>query len=305
MKLGISLAQGCDREYLGLDARTAWDRTVESARAAEALGFESIWINDHFQVDPPLIEAPIFEPFVELTGLAIATRRVRLGHLVLAAAYRNAALTAKMISTLDVVSGGRVELGIGAGWKEDEWLAYGYGFPDAPERLAILADHLEIITRMLAPGRATYEGGHASVHDAIHEPKGLQVPRIPIVVGGNGPRVTWRLAARFADELNLDALMPDEVARALPVIAERCTEIGRDPASLRVSVYVWGRPAQVSPGRERRDRIREFEGLGIDRLILQGFAEVAQPGVLESIADDASALGLLRDGAAPSPGSGA
>ena len=129
MKLGISLAQGCDREYLGLDARTAWDRTIASAREAEALGFESIWINDHFQVDPPLIEAPIFEPFVELTGLAMATQRVRLGHLVLAAAYRNAALTAKMISTLDVVSGGRVELGIGAGWKEDEWLAYGYGFP--------------------------------------------------------------------------------------------------------------------------------------------------------------------------------
>ena len=112
-------------------------------------------------------------------------------------------------------------------------------------------------------------------------------------MGGNGPKVTWRLAARFADELNLDALMPDEVARALPVIAERCTEIGRDPASLRVSVYVWGRPADVSPGRERRDRIREFESLGISRLILQGFAEVAQPGVLESIADDAAAVGLL------------
>ena len=112
-----------------------------------------------------------------------------------------------------MISGGRAELGIGAGWKEDEWLAYGYGFPDAPTRLAILADHLEIITRMLAPGRATYDGAHAQVIDAIHEPKGLQQPRLPIVVGGNGPKVTWRLAARFADELNLDALMPDEVER--------------------------------------------------------------------------------------------
>ena len=299
MKLGISLAQGCDREYVGLDARSAWDRTMDSARTAEALGFESIWINDHFQVDPPLIDAPIFEPFVELTGLALATRRARLGHLVLAAAYRNPGLTAKAISTLDVVSGGRVELGIGAGWKEDEWLAYGYGFPDAPERLAILADHLEIISRMLGPGRATYEGKHASVHDAIHEPKGLQEPRIPIMVGGNGPKVTWRLAARFADELNLDALMPEEVAQALPVIAERCREIDRDPATLRVSVYVWGRPAEVAPGRERRDRIREFEDLGIDRLILQGFAEVTEPGTLESIAADGVAVGLLETGATP------
>ena len=294
MKIGLTLPQGCDREYLGLDPRTAWQRTVEVAQEAEALGFESIWLNDHFQVDPPLIDAPIFEPFVELTGLAMATHRVRLGHLVLAAAYRNAALTAKMISTLDVVSGGRVELGIGAGWKEDEWLAYGYGFPDAPERLAILADHLEIISRMLGPGRATYEGRHASVHDAIHEPKGIQLPRLPIMVGGNGPKVTWRLAARFADELNLDALMPDEVARALPIIAERCKEIGRDPASLRVSVFVWGRPAETAPGRERRGRIREYESLGISRLILQGFAATTQPGLLASMADDGAAVGVLE-----------
>jgi F420-dependent oxidoreductase-like protein len=293
VKLGLTLPQGCDREYVGLDPRHAWERTVDVARSAEALGFESVWAYDHFQVDPPLIDAPIFEPFVELSALAMATSRVRLGHLVLAAAYRNAALTAKMISTLDVISGGRAELGIGAGWKEDEWLAYGYGFPAAPERLNILADHLEVISRMLAPGRATYEGRHASVHDAIHEPKGLQVPRLPIVVGGNGPKVTWRLAARFADELNLDALMPDEVARALPVIADRCNEIGRDPASLRVSVHIWGRPADVAPGRQRRDRLREYEALGVSRIILQGFAAVTEAGLLESIADDGAALGLL------------
>ena len=293
MKLGITLPQGCDREYLGLDPRSAWERTVAAAQTADALGFESIWAYDHFQVDPPLIEAPIFEPFVELSALAMATKRVRLGHLVMAAAYRNAALTAKMISTLDVVAGGRAELGIGAGWKEDEWLAYGYGFPETSERLAILADHLEVITRMLAPGRATYDGRHASVHDAIHEPKGLQAPRLPIVVGGNGPKVTWRLAARYADELNLDALMPDEVAKAMPVIAERCTEIGRDPASLRVSVHIWGRPGEVAAGRERRARLREYEDIGVSRVILQGFAEVTQPGVMASIAEDGAAVGLL------------
>ena len=146
---------------------------------------------------------------------------------------------------------------------------------------------------MLAPGRATYAGRHASVHDAIHEPKGLQEPRLPIVVGGNGPKVTWRLAARFADELNLDALMPDEVAQALPVIAERCREIDRDPASLRVSVHIWGRPAEVAPGRERRDRLRDYEALGVDRIMLQGFAAVTEPGLLEAIADDAAAVGLL------------
>ena len=111
---------------------------------------------------------------------------------------------------------------------------------------------------MLGPGRATFEGTHAHVRDAIHEPKGLQQPRIPILVGGNGPKVTWRLAARFADELNLDALPPAQVEAALPVIAERCAEVGRDPATLAVSVHIWGEAGAVAPGAERRQRLRDY-----------------------------------------------
>jgi len=297
VKIGLTLPQGCDREYLGLDAATAWARTVEVARWAEERSFESLWVYDHMQVDPPPEEAPVFEPFVELSALAMATSRARLGHLVLAAAYRNAGLTAKAISTLDVVSGGRAILGIGAGWKEDEWLAYGYGFPSAGERLAILADHLEIISRMLGPGRATWNGVHAHVRDAIHEPKGLQRPRIPILVGGNGPNVTWRLAARFADELNLDALTPSQVEAALPVIASRCAEIGRDPASLAVSVHIWGE-ADAPPGAERRQRLRDYAGLGLSRAIVQGFAAVRDEHALDEVVEDCLAVGMLDEAAA-------
>jgi F420-dependent oxidoreductase-like protein len=293
VKVGVTLPQGCDREYLGVDAATAWQRTMQAARQAEARGFESVWLYDHMQVDPPLIEAPIFEPFVELSALAMVTSRVRLGHLVLAAAYRNAGLTAKMISTLDVVSGGRAELGIGAGWKQDEWLAYGYGFPPARERLAILADHLEIITRMLAPGRATFDGTHAQVIDAIHEPKGLQEPRLPILVGGNGPNVTWRLAARFADELNLDAMPVDRVEAALPIIWQRCEEVDRDPSTLRVSVHLWG-DAQAVDGEDRRSKLRGYESLGISRVMLQGFGSVTDDHLIDRIADDCAALGMLE-----------
>ena len=294
MRIGLTLPQGCDREYLGLDAADAWHRTVEIARRAEAAGIESLWAYDHFQVDPPLIEAPILEPMVELAGIAMVTERVRIGHLVMAAAYRNPGLTAKMISTLDVLSGGRTELGIGAGWKEDEWRAYGYGFPPARERLAILEDHLEIITRMLSPGRASYTGVHASVHDAIHEPKGLQQPRIPILIGGNGPNVTWRLAARFADELNLDALRPEQVAEALPVIRQRCEEAGRDPATLRVSVHVWLDPP-ARPGSERRELLLSYADVGLARAILQGFPAVSDPEYLDSLVEDCAAVGLLED----------
>jgi F420-dependent oxidoreductase-like protein len=292
VQIGLTLPQGCDREFLGLDAGTAWQRTIDVARSAEALGFESLWVYDHFAVDPPPEEAIVFDPFVELSVIAAETSRARLGHLVLAAAYRNAALTAKMIATLDVVSGGRVELGIGAGWKQDEWLAFGYGFPSARERLDILADHLEVISRMLAPGRATFEGQHASVREAINEPKGLQSPHIPILVGGNGPNRTWRLAARFADELNLDALPPPAVAEALAVIQERCGEIERDPASLRVSVHIWGE-ATVAPGQARRDRLREYEDLGVDRVMLQGFGAVSDDGLLDEMAEDCSAVGVM------------
>src|SRR6187549_1400800 len=262
MKLGVIVPQGWVGEYDGWEPLEAWRRTTTVARQADRLGFESIWLFDHFHTVPRPTDEITFESFTSLSALAAITERVRLGHIVICTAFRNPALTSKMISTMDSISGGRMELGIGAGWKEDEWLAYGYGFPDAPERLAVLADHLEVITRMLQPGHATYEGVHASVHDAIHLPKGLQDPRIPIMVGGNGPKVTWRLAARYADELNLDALMPDEVAAAMPVIADRCREIGREPASLRVSVFLWGRPAAVSPGRERRDLWRRYEDAG-------------------------------------------
>jgi F420-dependent oxidoreductase-like protein len=297
MRVGITLPQGCDREYLGVEPRRAWERTVEVAQEAEALGFESLWAYDHMQVDPPPEEAPIFDPFVELSALAVVTSRARLGHLVLAAAYRPAGLTAKMITTLDVVSGGRVELGIGAGWKQDEWESYGYGFPAASERLAILADHLEIITRMLQPGPVTYEGRYASMHGALHEPVGLQSPRIPVLIGGNGPNVTWRLAAQFADELNLDAMPPEDVERALPVIRSRCEEIGRDPDTLRVSVHIWG-AADATAGVARRDRLRAYADLGLSRAIVQGFAAVKDRGHLETMAADVDAAGLLGDPAA-------
>jgi alkanesulfonate monooxygenase SsuD/methylene tetrahydromethanopterin reductase-like flavin-dependent oxidoreductase (luciferase family) len=293
MRAGVTLPQGCDREYLGVEAETAWRRTVEVAQRAEEAGFDSLWAYDHFQVDPPPEEAIVFDPLIELAALAMATSRATLGTLVAAAAYRNAAMTAKMFSTIDVVSGGRAVLGIGAGWKQDEWLAYGYGFPPAARRLAILRDHLEIITRMLAPGRATYAGEHAHVIDAIHEPKGLQQPRIPVMIGGNGPEVTWRLAARFGDSLNLDALAPAAVERALPVIAARCDEIGRDPSTLPVSVHLWGAAMNVGPGPERQRRLQQYAELGVERVIVQGFAAVTDPDALESLIDDCGAVGLL------------
>jgi alkanesulfonate monooxygenase SsuD/methylene tetrahydromethanopterin reductase-like flavin-dependent oxidoreductase (luciferase family) len=196
----------------------------------------------------------------------MATKRVRLGHMVICTGFRNPALTAKMCSTIDVISHGRFELGIGAGWKEDEWIAYGYGFPTLAERMAALGDHLEIIKRMLEPGRATYEGPYGEVHGAINEPKGLQQPRIPIIVGGNGRNVTFRYAARFADELNLVFLTPDQVAELLPLIRQRCEEEDRDPDTLRVSLYTRDHDVRHA-GAARTDLLGRLAAIGLDRVV--------------------------------------
>ena len=294
MRVGIIVPQGWTGEYGGWDASRAWARSVAIAHEAEALGFDSLWLFDHVQTEPVPTDEITFEAFVGLSALAVETARVRLGHLVLCAGYRNPALVAKMISTLDVVSGGRAELALGAGWKQDEYEAYGWGFPPLRERMALLEDTLEIVTRMLAPGHATYEGPQASVRDAINVPKGEQSPRIPVMVGGNGPNRTWRLAARFADELNLDWLSPDEVAEARPVIASRCEEIGRDPGTLRLSVNI-GRPHSAPEGAVRSDLLQRYADAGVDRVMTLIAASADDDGALERFAEDCVAAGCELD----------
>jgi F420-dependent oxidoreductase-like protein len=250
----VIVPQGWTGEYAGWDAQRAWQRTVEVAQRADQMGFDSIWLFDHFHTTPDPTDEIVFESYTTLTALATATHNVRLGHIVTCAGFRNPALLAKMVTTMDVISGGRMILGIGAGWKEEEWLAYGYGFPDAKGRLDRLEDALEIATQMFRPGRASYEGKVSSIRNAINEPKPIQPNGVPIMVGGNGRERTWRLAARYASELNLDAMTPDDLREALPVIRQRCEEIGRDPASLSVSVHLWRKDEE----RNRREPLSEL-----------------------------------------------
>jgi F420-dependent oxidoreductase-like protein len=296
MKIGIIVPQGWQGEYDGWDPVTAWRRTTAVAEQAERLGFESIWLYDHFHTIPRPTDEITFESFTSLSALAALTTRVRLGHIVICTAFRNPAVTAKMISTMDAISGGRMELGIGAGWKRDEWEAYGFGFPETRERLAALADHLEVITRMLAGDRhehATLEGTYAHVRNAINVPKPIQRPRVPVMVGGNGKNVTWRLAARHADELNLDGMLPEDVAEALPLIRQRCEEIGRDPASLVVSVHAWDLAAV---GRQRVDRIAAYAELGLSRIMAFLDDSATSDEALDSLAEDARTAGAELSG---------
>jgi F420-dependent oxidoreductase-like protein len=297
MKLGVIVPQGWVGEYDGWEPLEAWQRTTTVARQADRLGFESVWLFDHFHTVPRPTDEITFESFTSLAALAAITERVRLGHIVICTAFRYPALTAKMISTMDTISGGRMELGIGAGWKQDEWVAYGYGFPETPERLARLGDDLGVITAMLDGDKhqhASFEGTYAHVRNARNIPKPIQQPRVPIMVGGNGPNVTWRLAAKHADELNVDGMSPADVAKALPTIRARCEEIGRDPATLKVSVHIWGEDMS-RPGAERVDRLAGLRELGVDRAMGLDRACATSDDALDVLAEDARAAGVELD----------
>jgi len=294
MKIGAIVPQGWVGEYDGWQPLDAWRRTTEVAQQADRLGFESIWLFDHFHTVPHPTDEITFESFTSLSALAALTSRVRLGHIVICTAFRNPALTAKMISTMDSISGGRMDLGIGAGWKRDEWLAYGYGFPETKERLARLGDDLQVIRAMLAGDKhqhATFEGTYAHVRDARNIPKPIQEPRTPIMVGGNGPNVTWRLAAKHADELNLDGMSPSDVAEALPVIRSRCEEIGRDPATLPVSVHIWSEEFGRT-GAPRVDLLAGYVEVGVSRVMGLDQAVATSDEALEALAEDARAAGV-------------
>jgi F420-dependent oxidoreductase-like protein len=295
VKVGVIVPQGWTGEYDGWDPATAWQRSLAVAQEAEEAGFESLWCYDHVHTTPDPTDEITFESFTTLAAVAARTERVRLGHIVMCASFRNPALMAKMISTLDVISGGRMELGIGAGWKEEEWLAYGYEFPPVSGRQAMLRDALEIARRMFEPGRATYEGERASVQGAINVPKPLQ-GRLPIMVGGNGRKVTWGLAARHADELNLDAVAPGALPEALEVIRQRCEEAGRDPDTLRVSVHLWLRDRAWLEGTGEQDLpmpdlIHRYVELGVSRVmgLVPGCAD--DPEAIARFAEDARAAG--------------
>ncbi len=296
MDVGIIVPQGWTGEFAGWATQDAWARTLAVARTAERLGFESLWVYDHFHTTPDPTDELTFESFLTLAGVAGVTERARLGHVVTCTGFRNPALVAKMISQLDVMSGGRMVLGIGAGWKREEWEAYGYPFPDLTERLDRLEDALAIVDRMLhRPGRASYAGSHHRVAGAINLPRPLQHD-LPVLVGGNGRTRTWALAARYADEANLDALPPGAIPDAMAALADHCARIGRDPASLRVSVHLWLQDREWLRETNEEDislteLLRRYREAGISRVMALVPGSVHGDGALEEFASAATQAG--------------
>ncbi|MEU6582677.1 LLM class F420-dependent oxidoreductase [Nocardia sp. NPDC046763] len=218
----------------GVAPRDLFPAVVAQAREAEAAGFDAAFVMDHFY-QLPLLGAPgepMLEAYSALSGLAASTERIQLSALVTGNTYRNPALTAKTVTTLDVVSRGRAVLGIGAGWFELEHQAYGFDFGTFTERFEKLEEALEIITPMLRGQHSTFDGKWYRTNNAMNEPRVRD--DLPILLGGGGEKKTFGLAARFADHLNI-ICNASEIPRKLEALHARLDEAGRDPKTLETS----------------------------------------------------------------------
>jgi F420-dependent oxidoreductase-like protein len=270
--------------YPGVPAERLFERVAEMASTAEASGFSSISVMDHLH-QIPVVGPPhhwMLEGNMALAALGTQTKRVSLGLLVGGVTYRNPALLAKMTTTLDVITGGRAILGLGAAWFEDEHRAYGYRFPPLKERFEHLEDALRIARAMFADERATVDGTHHHVSEVMNNPRPLRGD-IPIVVGGSGERKTLKLVAKYADGCNLFGDV-ERVRHLLGVLDGHCEAVGRDPAEItrtRMATVV------IAPTEEAAQRKREaLARIGVPEARLA----MAMVGSPQTIAEQAQAF---------------
>jgi F420-dependent oxidoreductase-like protein len=283
LRLGVSLwPQGA-----------TWDEVRDASVLVDRLGYDSLWSYDHFVPLGSDPTTPVLDGWTVLSVLGALTARVRLGILVTGVTHRNPAILAKMASTLDHVSGGRVILGLGAAWNEQEHWAYGIAFGTDGERLALLDEACTVIRSLFENKVTSFEGKHCTVHEAVLWPKPVQ-PRLPILIGGGGERKTLRIVARHADLWNGFGT-PDVIRRKIGILREHCAAVGRNPEEISVTanigIIVRDNASSV---RQRLDEIGPVAGFpdyaasnqpyGTPETVAQRLAEYAAAGVREIIA---------------------
>ena len=227
MRFGLFVPQGWRLDLAGIEPADQWAAIKRVAEHADAGPWESVWVYDHFHTVPQPTDEATHEAWTLMAALGAATTRVRLGQMCTCMSYRNPAYLAKQAATVDVISGGRVEMGIGGGWYEHEWRAYGYGFPSAGERLQRLDEGVQIMSQAWTTGTSTFSGRHYQVDGAICRPLPLQAGGIPLWIAGGGERKTLRIAAQYAQYTNFDGT-PDTFARKSELLADHCRDVGTD-----------------------------------------------------------------------------
>lgn len=306
MDFGVIVPQGWRMDLVGIsDPAEAYETMTRVAQEADALGYHSIWLYDHFHTVPTPTQEITFECWTSTAALARDTRRVRLGQMVTCNSYRNPALLAKIASTVDALSHGRLDFGIGAGWYEEEYVAYGYPYPGTHERLGRLHEAVEIILSMWTQEEANFEGTYYQVRGAINQPKGVQKPRIPLLIGGGGEKVTLRLVAQYADACNVGGDIPT-IKHKLAVLKQHCEQLGRDYERIKRTVLIdfcviaeteAGVFAKLTP--QERDNVEELRQtwlIGTPEQIRERLAEYEEAGIQELIVRfvDAAKLESVR-----------
>jgi F420-dependent oxidoreductase-like protein len=303
MLLGIQLGPCYPSEH-----GNHFDTLLAVVRACEQAGLDSVWMMDHFMFpdeEHPEKEVPLLECFVTLGALAAATRRIRLGALVAGVPYRNPALLAKMWATLDVVSHGRSIIGLGAAWHAPEFTAYGWPFPPVPQRMEMLEEAVQIVDRMLTQRPASFSGQHYSIQGAYNDPRPVQQPRPPIMIGGSGEQVTLKLVARYADYCNLFG-DPATVAHLYDVLRRHCAAVGRPFDQItrcnHVGILIARDEAELAVKKARHP---DYDGIaGTPEVIVARLREYAAAGsqyVTFGLADaeDIPAIRLLGEAVLP------
>jgi F420-dependent oxidoreductase-like protein len=268
-------------------AQQPWADVLNLAHHAEATGWDGIWFADHFLPNAPDAAQPVLECWTVLAGLAATVPRIRLGSLVSGNTYRHPAVLTNIATAVDHISEGRVVLGLGAGWQENEHLAYGIPFYDTRERLERLDEACQLILALFGSERANFKGRYYELHDAPLLPKPVQ-RRLPLLIGGGGERVTLRIAARYADEWNVWGT-PETLRHKSAVLEKHCVDVNRDPAEISRSAQAlvfmsddhdWlasrrsagiDRAAIIGTPLEVRAAMEEYAAAGVDEFIVPDF----------------------------------
>jgi len=260
MRFGIFIPQGWRHDLVDIEPAQHWNVMSSLASAADAGPWESLWVFDHFHPVPQPTDEAVHEAWTLMAAFAASTSRIRLGQMCTCMSYRNPAYLAKVAATVDIVSGGRTEMGIGGGWYEHEWRAYGYGFPSAGERLARLDEGVQIFKQAWETGEATLNGKHYQVEGAKVRPQPLQTvvdgrPGIPLWIAGGGEKVTLKIAAKYAQYTNF-AGDAETFEHKSNLLREHCANVGTDfdaiTRSSNFQTVIGATEAEVS---ERIDRI--------------------------------------------------
>jgi len=284
-------------DYRGDDTSQIIDSLKKLATTAENNGFDSFWVMDHFHQIPMIgkVEEPMLESWSTLSVLAGLTTKIKLGTLVSGIMYRYPAILAKVAATLDVLSKGRLFMGIGAAWNEDESHAYGIHFPPAGERLSRLEEAIQIIRKMWTEEpSASFNGKYYQIHNAYCNPKPIQKPSPPILVGGSGERKTLRIVAKYADACNLFG-SAETVKRKLNILKDHCKSVGRDYDSIlktKLGIIVVDDDKQMAEKKIKQifkgmpeEQIREFAIYGTPEDLLRQIELLEQVGIQYLIVD--------------------